>query len=129
MKPNNDNVIERAEKIVEYMKANRRFCTKEELGEYIGCSERIVRDCINYLRNHGRMIVSVSSQKGYKILTKKDIDNDSAELVKQMWCEIDNRIKELESMKQVCINYWNYRENLISEQYKQKAEESKKNDK
>lgn len=111
MKPENKNIEERALKIKAYLKENKRFCTKEEIQEVIGCGERIVRDCINYLRNKGSMIVAVSSQKGYKLLTKQDLGEGDAELVKQMWCEIDNRIKELESMKKVCINYWKYREN------------------
>lgn len=109
-KPENKNIKERSEAIALYLLNNHRFCTKEELQVHINCGERIVRDCINYLRNKGYMVVSVSSQKGYKILTPDDLTDADAELVKQMWCEIDNRIKELESMKKCCIKYWNYRE-------------------
>lgn len=107
-KPENDNLKERADKIILYMKANRRFCTKEELGDYIECGERIVRDCINYLRNKGIMIVSVSSQKGYKLILKSDTTAEDLELVKQMWCETDNRIKELEAIRKTCIKCWDY---------------------
>lgn len=112
-KPENKNIEERAEKIRSYLFHAQRFCTKEELSAFLQCNERIVRDCINHLRNKGFMIVSVSSQKGYRLLTQKDMSDEDAELVKQMWCEIDNRIKELESMKTVCIKYWNYRENKL----------------
>jgi len=107
-KPNNDKIEERANMIKEYMKVNRRFCTKEELGNHIECGERIVRDCINFLRNQGVMIVSVSSQKGYKLIRKSDASQDDLELVKQMWCETDNRIKELVAIRKTCINCWEY---------------------
>ena len=113
MKPENKNIEERSHEILMYLNANKRFCTKEELQEHIGCGERIVRDCINYLRNHRKLIVSNSSQKGYRLLTKRDLTDADAELVKQMWCEIDNRVKELEAIKQVCIRYWDYREEQI----------------
>lgn len=109
-KPENKNIEVRALKIMKYLTDNKRFCTKDELSLCLGCNERIVRDCINYLRNKGCMIVAISSQKGYKLLTKTDLTEADAELVKQMWCETDNRIKELEAMKKVCIRYWNYRE-------------------
>lgn len=109
-KPNNDNIQERANKILQYMVTHRRFVTKEELSNYIDCGERIVRDCINWLRNNRKMVVSVSSQKGYKLILKSDVTDDDMELVKQMWCELDNRIKELESVREVCIRCWEYHE-------------------
>lgn len=121
MKPNNISIEERSDAIRQYLFKAQRFCSKEELGDHIGCSERIVRDCINHLRNKGFMVVSVSSQKGYRLLTHKDMSEQDAELVKQMWCEIDNRIKELESMKKVCAKYWNYREKKIWNEHKEKA--------
>lgn len=107
-KPNNDDIETRANKILEYMKANRRFCTKEELQQVIQCSERIVRDCINWLRNHNKMIVSVSSQKGYKYITKVDATKQDIEWVKIMWMEIDSRIEELENIRAICRRCWDY---------------------
>lgn len=124
MKPDNKNIEKRSNDILVYLDNNKRFCTKEELQESIHCGERIVRDCINYLRNKGFMIVSISSQKGYKLLTKDDLAEGDAELVKQMWCEIDNRVKELESMKRVCIRYWNYREKQLWKRYDKEVKEN-----
>lgn len=128
-KPNNDKVAERAKMLQKYMSEHKGFCTKEELCEVIKCSERIVRDCINYMRNNKLMVVSVSSKKGYRLLTKNDMSREDAELVKEMWCEIDNRIKELESMKQVCINYTNYRNKLLKVHYAEQLEQQTKKEK
>lgn len=107
-KPNNDDIETRANLILEYMKANRRFCTKEELQQVIQCGERIVRDCINWLRNHRKMIVSVSSQKGYKLIIKGYETEQDMEYVKQMWMEIDSRIEELENVRAICRRCWDY---------------------
>lgn len=107
-KPNNDDIETRANKILQYMKENRRFVTKEELQQVIQCSERIVRDCINWLRNHNKMIVSVSSQKGYKYITKVDATKQDIEWVKIMWMEIDSRIEELENIRAICRRCWDY---------------------
>lgn len=109
-KPNNDDIKTRANLILEYMKANRRFCTKEELQEVIQCGERIVRDCINWLRKDKKMIVSVSSQKGYKLIRKSDATKDDIEYVKIMWLEIDSRIEELENIRAVCKRCLDYYE-------------------
>ena len=117
MKPSNENIEERAIKILAYLKANRRFCTKEELQQVIECGERIVRDCINWLRNHNKMIVSVSSQKGYKLVIKADASKDDIELVKQMWMETDSRIEELESMRAICrrcLDFYEKQQNEIT---------------
>ena len=117
MKPSNENIEERAIKILTYLKANRRFCTKEELQQVIECGERIVRDCINWLRNHNKMIVSVSAQKGYKLVIKADATKDDIELVKQMWMETDSRIEELESMRAICrrcLDFYEKQQNEIT---------------
>lgn len=125
-KPENNNKEERAQLILKYLKLNKRFCTKEEIADYLGCSERIVADCVNYLRKKKYMIVAVTTEKGYKLIGPKDMDQESADYVKQMWMETDSRIKDLEEMKKVCINYWNYRENFLKQEFKKKVEEMNK---
>lgn len=116
-KPANDNIEEKSNKILTYLKINRRFCTKEELQQVIQSGERIVRDCINYLRNHNKMIVSVSSKKGYKYVTKADATKNDIELVKQMWMETDSRIEELESVRSICrrcLDFYTQQQNEIT---------------
>lgn len=116
-KPANDNIEEKSNKILTYLKINRRFCTKEELQQVIQSGERIVRDCINYLRNHNKMIVSVSSQKGYKYITKADATKDDIEWVKLMWLETDSRIEELENVRAVCrrcLDFYEKQQNEIT---------------
>ena len=116
-KPSNENIEERSSKILAYLKANRRFCTKEELQQVIECGERIVRDCINWLRNHNKMIVSVSSQKGYKYITKADATKDDIEWVKLMWLETDSRIEELENVRAICrrcLDFYEKQQNEIT---------------
>lgn len=127
-KPETESIEVKAQKILEYMKQNRRFVTKDELQEVIGCGERIVRDCINYLRNHNKMIVSVSSQKGYKYITKADATKQDIEWVKLMWMELDSRIEELENVRAICIRCWEYHQQKEREQFQKQVQAIKENE-
>lgn len=102
-KPITQNVKDRAGKILDYLRFNRRFCTKHELMKVSGCTnERSVRDVINLLRNLGCCIVSASDRKGYYLaLNKGDL-----ELVEHAWRETDKRIQELESMKSCFVKFY-----------------------
>lgn len=104
-KPTTDNFAARANMIWEYLKG-RGYCSKEELSALIGAGERIVRDCINHLRNKGYMICSVSSKKGYKAMSCRNYTEQDIDDVKNMLYEIEHRKIELESMQRCCEIYF-----------------------
>lgn len=95
-KPVTTNIKKKANAIFSFLYSNRRFCTKDELMQAIGCTnERSVRDIINLLRNMNYCIVSVSDRKGYYLaLTEQDLD-----IVRHAWQEIDSRIDELDAVR------------------------------
>ena len=104
-KPITENIKERAEILYNYMKG-RDYCSKEELMALLKVGERTIRDIINFLRNKGIMICSVSSKKGYKALSCRNFTDEDIDDAKNMLNEIEHRQLELESMKRCCEIYF-----------------------
>ena len=123
MKPTTDNFIAKANVIFEYMKAHRRYCTKEELGEVIHCGERVVRDMINYLRNLGYCICAISSKTGYKLMSYTKYTKEDEEDVINMIHEIEKRKLELESMQRCCDRFFKKAEEYKNEKKKENRTE------
>ena len=110
-KPLTDNLKEKANACYKYLKSQNRYCTKEEIGEFLGVkNERCVRDIISLVASK-KPILSKSNSKGYKLAQTKDDLKD----VDNVWREIDSRIDELNRRKQPLIefaNAFNYTDRL-----------------
>ena len=104
-KPTTDNFAARANAIWNYLKG-KDYCSKDELVAVFKINERIVRDCINFLRNKGYMICSISSKKGYKAMSCRNFTDEDLDDVKNMLYEVEHRQIELESMKRCCEIYF-----------------------
>ena len=117
MKPTTDNFIEKSHLLFDYMKANRRYCTKEELADVISVkSERVVRDIINFLRNKGYCICAISSKRGYKLMSYTNHTTEDEEDVRNMIYEIEKRKVELESMQKCCDRFFKKTEEYKKQQ-------------
>lgn len=91
-KPITDKMKEKATKLYEFMKAQKGYVTKAQIGTYLGISnERSVRDVISLLATK-KAIISTSDSKGYKLARSVD-DLDE---VMHTWAELSSRIEELE---------------------------------
>ena len=54
-----------------YARLKQGNATKEELMKLTGANERVVRDCISYIKKF-YPVISLSSQKGYRIIEIKN---------------------------------------------------------
>lgn len=101
-KPTLTNIQKKANEVWFYLKEQYpRYCTKEEIGNVIGCkNERSVRDVISLLSTRVPIIAN-SSTKGYKLArTAADIEE-----VRHTWAETSSRIEELTKKEKVYARF------------------------
>ena len=63
-----------------YARLKQGNATKEELMKITGANERVVRDCISYIKKF-YPVISLSSQKGYRIAKSKEDLNDALHMI------------------------------------------------
>lgn len=100
-KPLTDNIKEKANALYIYLKQQKDYVTKEQIGIALGIkNERSVRDIISLLATK-KPIISNSSNKGYKLATTKE----DLQEVEQTWAELSSRVEELEKRIKPLIDF------------------------
>lgn len=105
-KPVTDNQKEISNKIYTYLYKQHRFCTKQEICEFLGweyntSNDRKVRDTINLIKKR-RPIVATPDRVGYFA----PIDKADLEEVVHQWKYIDKIIADLEETKKPLIKFY-----------------------
>lgn len=105
-KPVTDNQKEISNKIYTYLYKQHRFCTKQEICEFLGweynsSADRKCRDCLNLIKKR-RPIVATPDRVGYFA----PIDKADLEEVVHQWKYIDKIIADLEETKKPLIKFY-----------------------
>lgn len=91
-KPLTDNAKEKANALYFYLKGQKDYVSKEQIGLALGIkNERSVRDVIALLATK-KPIISNSGNKGYKLAQNKEDLEDAT----RTWAELSSRMEELE---------------------------------